>query len=75
MALCPGFVETDMTRRTVRGIAKRQGVAEADALRKVGGQHPLRRVMPPEEVAEVVALVCAGTLASATGNPLVLGGT
>jgi 3-hydroxybutyrate dehydrogenase len=73
--ICPGFVESDMTRRTIAGIVRRKGVSESDAEAKVAGAHPLRRIMPAQEIAEVVALVCAGTLASVSGNPLILGGT
>ena len=74
VALCPGFVESDMTRRTIAGMARRQGLSEEDAERKVAATHPLRRLMAPEEVAEVVALVCSGALASVSGYPLILGG-
>jgi NAD(P)-dependent dehydrogenase (short-subunit alcohol dehydrogenase family) len=75
VALCPGFVESDMTRRTIAGMARRQGLSEQDAERKVAAMHPLRRLMTQEEVAEVVALVCSGALASVSGNPLILGGS
>ena len=75
VALCPGFVESDMTRRTIAAMARRQGLPEPDAERKVAATHPLRRIMPPEEVAEVVALICSGALASVSGNPLILGGS
>lgn len=75
VALCPGFVESEMTRRTIAGMVRRQGLSEQDAERKVAATHPLRRIMPPEEVAEVVALICSGALASISGNPLILGGS
>jgi NAD(P)-dependent dehydrogenase (short-subunit alcohol dehydrogenase family) len=74
VALCPGFIESDMTRRTIAGLVRRQGITEQEAERKVAATHPLRRIMPPEEIAEVVALICTGTLASLSGNPLILGG-
>jgi NAD(P)-dependent dehydrogenase (short-subunit alcohol dehydrogenase family) len=75
VALCPGFIESDMTRRTIAGMVRRQGLSEQDAERKVAATNPLRRIMPPEEVAEVVALICSGALASVSGNPLILGGS
>jgi NAD(P)-dependent dehydrogenase (short-subunit alcohol dehydrogenase family) len=75
VALCPGFVDSEMTRRTIASIVRRQGVSEAEALHKVAAAHPLRRIMSPEELAEIVALVCNGTLASHSGNPLILGGS
>lgn len=75
LPLCPGFVESDMTRRTISGIARRQGISPEDAERKVAATHPLRRIMTPQEVAEIVALICQGALASLSGNPLIFGGT
>lgn len=74
-ALCPGFVDTDMTQRTIKSTAKRQAISEDTARQKIADKHPLRRIMTPEEIAEITALVCSGTLASITGNPLILGGT
>jgi NAD(P)-dependent dehydrogenase (short-subunit alcohol dehydrogenase family) len=74
VALCPGFVDTDMTAGTVRNQVEHHGLSEAAARQKLADLAPLRRIMPPEEVAEVVALVCGGQLASVSGNPLVLGG-
>jgi NAD(P)-dependent dehydrogenase (short-subunit alcohol dehydrogenase family) len=73
--LCPGFIESDMTRRTIAGMVRRQGLSEEDAERKIAAAHPLRRIMSPDEIAEVVALLCTGALASVSGNPLILGGT
>jgi NAD(P)-dependent dehydrogenase (short-subunit alcohol dehydrogenase family) len=75
VAVCPGFVESDMTRRTIADMARRQRLSEQEAERKVAATSPLRRIMSPEEVAEVVALICSGALASVSGNPLILGGS
>ena len=63
-----------MTDRTIRGIMRRQGLSEADATKKVAGASPQRRIMPPEEVAEAVALICSGAVPSLSGQPLILGG-
>jgi NAD(P)-dependent dehydrogenase (short-subunit alcohol dehydrogenase family) len=75
VALCPGFVESDMTRRDIARRVRRDGCTVEAAEDKIRKVHPLRRIMSAEEVADVVALVCDGTLASVTGNPLILGGT
>ena len=75
VALCPGFTESEMTRRAVQGIVRRQGITKQEAEQKLAATHPLRRIMAAEEVAEVVAQICSGVLASVSGNPLILGGT
>jgi NAD(P)-dependent dehydrogenase (short-subunit alcohol dehydrogenase family) len=64
-ALCPSFVESDMTRRTVRAIMRRHGLSEAEATRRVADRCPAKRILPAEEVAEAVALLGAGDLAAA----------
>jgi NAD(P)-dependent dehydrogenase (short-subunit alcohol dehydrogenase family) len=73
--LCPGFVESEMTQRAVSGLMKRQGLSSDEARRKIASTSPQRRILPAEELAEVIALICSGTLAAVSGNPLVLGGT
>ncbi|HTM68838.1 MAG TPA: SDR family oxidoreductase [Candidatus Binatia bacterium] len=72
--VCPGFVESEMTERTVRGVMERRGVTEAEARERVARANPQRRILPPEEVAEAVAFVCSGKAPSLGGNPLVLSG-
>jgi NAD(P)-dependent dehydrogenase (short-subunit alcohol dehydrogenase family) len=78
-ALCPSFVESDMTRRTIRGVMRRRGISEAEAERRVAEKSPAKRILPVEEVAETVALLVAGDFAEAAvlaargGYPLVGG--
>jgi len=74
VAICPGFVAGEMTDRTIHGIMRRQGLAEAEATRKVAEANPQKRIIPAEEVAEAVALVCSGTIPSLSGQPMILGG-
>ena len=72
--ICPGFVAGEMTDRTIRGIMRRQGVSEVEATKKVADASPQKRIMPAEEVAEAVALVCSGTIPALSGQPMILGG-
>jgi NAD(P)-dependent dehydrogenase (short-subunit alcohol dehydrogenase family) len=64
-ALCPSFVESDMTRRTVRGVMQRHGLSEVEATRRMADRCPAKRILPAEEVAEAVALLGAGDLTAA----------
>lgn len=72
--ICPGFVDTDMTSRTIEGLMKHRGMNEAAAREKVANVNPQRRLIPPEEVAEAIAFVCSGKVPSLSGEPMVLGG-
>jgi NAD(P)-dependent dehydrogenase (short-subunit alcohol dehydrogenase family) len=72
--ICPGFVEGEMTDRTVRGIMDRRGIGEDEARAKVARANPQRRIIAPEEVAEAVAFACSGAAPSLGGSPLVMSG-
>lgn len=72
--ICPGFVDTEMTTRTVAGLMKRRGITEKEARECVARVSPQRRIMPPEEVAEMVAFICSGKVPSLNGNPVILSG-
>ena len=74
VAVCPGFVESEMTDRTIRGVMERRGITEAEARERVAAASPQHRILPPEEVAEAVAFVCGGKVPSLSGSPLVLSG-
>jgi NAD(P)-dependent dehydrogenase (short-subunit alcohol dehydrogenase family) len=76
-ALCPSFVESDMTRRTIRGVMQRHGIPEQQAEQRVAQKTPAKRILPAEEIAEVIARIGAGdlagvaSLAAAGGYPLI----
>jgi 3-hydroxybutyrate dehydrogenase len=72
--VCPGFVESEMTRRAIAGLMERHGISEPEAEAKVAATNPQKRIIPAEEVAEAVALVCSGLVPALGGSPLILGG-
>jgi NAD(P)-dependent dehydrogenase (short-subunit alcohol dehydrogenase family) len=78
-AICPGFVESDMTRRTIRAVMGRLGLSEPEAEQRVAAKCPAGRILRPEEVAEVISLIGEGRLSEADaqanlgGYPLIHG--
>jgi NAD(P)-dependent dehydrogenase (short-subunit alcohol dehydrogenase family) len=72
--ICPSFVESEMTTRTIRGVMKRRGIPEQEAVELVVHENPQRRIIPAEEVAEMVAFVCSGVVPSLSGSPIMLTG-
>ena len=76
-ALCPGFVESEMTQRTIRGVMRRQGLDEAQARQRIAGRSPAGRILAADEIAEAVALLgahefeAARALAERGGYPIV----
>ena len=76
-ALCPSFVEGEMTRRTIRSLMRRRGLSEEEAELRVAEKSPAKRILTADEIAETVALLVAGDvlaasrLAAAGGYPIV----
>jgi len=73
-AVCPTFVRTDMTARTVARIAERTGKSEHDSENSIAGLSPLGRLLEPEEVAFAVAFLAAPEAGAINGQTIVLDG-
>lgn len=72
--VCPGLVDTPMTDRTISGLMKHQGLTREQAVAKLSAINPQNRIIPAEEVAEVIAFVCSGKAPALNGSQLLLGG-
>jgi len=70
--LCPGFVETEMTRRTVAGLVKHRGMSEAEAEALLAKTNLQGRILLPEELAEAVAFCATTTDAKVSGAAMEL---
>ncbi|MFL6856923.1 MAG: SDR family NAD(P)-dependent oxidoreductase [Allosphingosinicella sp.] len=53
-AVCPGFVDTEMTVRSVETIVARTGRNAAEARAELAGMNPSGRLIAPEDVAATV---------------------
>lgn len=73
-AVCPGYLDTDMTRESVARIVERTGRSEADALSVILETNPQRRLIAPEEVAETVRFLCGDEARSINGEALMIDG-
>jgi NAD(P)-dependent dehydrogenase (short-subunit alcohol dehydrogenase family) len=66
-AVCPGFVDTDITRRAAAAIAARGKHTEDEALARLGAMNAGGRLLTADEVAEVVVDLCRSDPATASG--------
>ncbi len=71
-AVCPGFVRTDMTARSVARIVERTGRSEEDSEATLVGS--LGRLLEPEEVAFAVAFLASPEAGAVNGQTIVLDG-
>jgi NAD(P)-dependent dehydrogenase (short-subunit alcohol dehydrogenase family) len=73
-AVCPAFVRTDMTRRSVQRIVVETGRTEEEGEAALVATSPLGRLLEPDEVAFAVAFLAAPEAAAINGQTLVLDG-
>ncbi|MDQ3685373.1 MAG: SDR family oxidoreductase [Acidobacteriota bacterium] len=58
-AICPGYVDTDMTTRALENIEAKTGKSAADSLDALKAMNPQRRLVEPEEIAALAVLLAS----------------
>lgn len=71
-AVCPGYVDTDMTRESVARIAAATGMPPEAALRAALETTGQRRLVLPEEVARAVLTLCDDAGRETSGETVVI---
>jgi len=73
-AVCPGFVDTEMTERTIERICTVTRRTPAEARREIERQSPQNRLMTPEEIAAAVVYLASDAAKGVNGHALALNG-
>lgn len=73
-AVCPGFVRTEMTARSIERIVETTGRTAEQAERALADSSPLGRLLEPSEIAAAVAYLASDEAAAINGQTLVLDG-
>ena len=73
-AVCPGWVETDMAREGLQGMAAGMGITLAQARAKAMEAVPLGRMSAPDDVAGLVAWLASPDARGVTGQGLDING-
>lgn len=72
--VCPGYIDGEMTARSISALASRKNITASHARTLIAKQNPMREIMSPDDVAEIIAFLCTKPGALLAGNPLVVGG-
>ncbi|MGO9660548.1 MAG: 3-hydroxybutyrate dehydrogenase [Acidimicrobiales bacterium] len=73
--VCPGYVRTQLVSEQVAAQAAVQGISAGSVVEAVMLKEPaVKRLIEPEEVAELVAFLCGPATCFATGSSFVLDG-
>jgi NAD(P)-dependent dehydrogenase (short-subunit alcohol dehydrogenase family) len=73
-AVCPAFVDTDMTETSATRIAQRTGRTIAESVDALAGLAPLGRLVAPQEVADAVVWLASAQAGAVNGQTIVLDG-
>ena len=73
--VCPGYVRTPLVEGQIAAQAASHGIPESDVLDDVLlARTPVKRLVEPEEVADMVGYLCGPSAASITGSSFLLDG-
>ena len=67
-AICPGWLDTDMTRRAVERIVERTGRSSDETREMLARMNPQQRLIAPDEVAAVAAYLASAAAAAVNGQ-------
>ncbi|MCW0235512.1 MAG: SDR family oxidoreductase [Ferrovibrio sp.] len=73
-AVCPGYVDTDMTATTIETIVRKTGRSAEAARAELAKSNPQGRLIQPEEVADAVLWLAGAGAASVTGQCIAIAG-
>lgn len=73
-AVCPGFTDTDLVRKSLSDVSAKTGSSEADILAQYVAHNPQQRLIEPAEVAATVAWLCLPGSQSITGQAIAIAG-
>lgn len=73
--ICPAYVRTPLVEGQIADQAKTRGIPESEVIEKVMLTGPaIKRLVEPEEVAEMVAFLCTAEASFVTGGSLTMDG-
>lgn len=73
-AICPGFLDTEMTDRSIANIVEKTGRSVEAARASLEETNPMHRLVPPEDVAKTVLWLCSDGSDMVTGQSISVSG-
>ena len=73
-ALCPGFLDTEMTERSIANIMEKTGASHDGALAALTATNPQNRLIQPQEVSAAALWLCAPGSDGINGQAIAIAG-
>ena len=71
-AICPGWMNTDMTTRSIERIIEKTGRSADDARKTLERMNPQQRLIEPEEIAAIAAFLASPEAAGINGQDVTI---
>lgn len=73
-ALCPGFLDTEMTERSIQNIIEKTGKSRDDAIAALASHNPQKRLVQPREVSNAALWLCGDGSEGINGQAIAIAG-
>ncbi len=73
-ALCPGFLDTEMTERSIVNIVEKTGMDPEKAKQTLARHNPQKRLIQPSEVASAALWLCGAGSEGVNGQAIAIDG-
>ncbi|UUX48944.1 SDR family NAD(P)-dependent oxidoreductase [Nisaea acidiphila] len=73
-AICPGFLDTEMTERSIANIVEKTGVSPEEARAKLAANNPQGRLIAPAEVSAAALWLCGPGSEGVNGEAVSISG-
>jgi 3-hydroxybutyrate dehydrogenase len=73
-AICPGYIDTEMTERTIANIMAKTGRSREQAIEAVTATNPQRRLIQPAEVTAAALYLCQPGSEGVNGQAIAITG-
>jgi NAD(P)-dependent dehydrogenase (short-subunit alcohol dehydrogenase family) len=69
-AICPGYVDTGLTKQNALLMAEKRSITAEDALKHFAATSPQKRLIEPKEVASLALMLASDTAKGITGQAM-----
>lgn len=73
-ALCPGFLDTEMTDRSIQNIIEKTGKTRDAAIKALASHNPQKRLVQPREVSNAALWLCGEGSDGINGQAIAIAG-
>ncbi|WP_203334528.1 SDR family NAD(P)-dependent oxidoreductase [Planococcus beigongshangi] len=73
-AVCPGYVDTEMARNSIRRKAERKGISFEEGMKEAESTIPSGRISTPQEVANTIAFLLTDAAVNIVGESVKISG-